>query len=221
MNIVVSCILNFIPLVLIFILVKIFNKDFSVFWGFLALLLGLLAVVPIALMQFLLSKAGFIRQETLVSMLLYDLILNGLVEECFKMLVLFILPAKKLNFKDFFICSVLCGLTLASFENLIYLIAGTEHFGLRIFTSMIIHCCCAALSGVFVYSCKIKKVYFSPFIASFLIHGIYNYFAGYAMNTVFFYFSFLMIVFGLVECRIKFKNFDEKFGENLLVKKSD
>lgn len=216
MTLVLSLVFNFIPLLAVFVCFCLLIKNFKIFSALFACLLGMLAVIPISVVQFFLDKTNLFVNRSLFSIFLNDLILTGLVEETFKMLLLFLIPSKKLELPAFFCCAILCGLSLACFENLIYFIGGTWQIELRIFTAMLIHLSCTALSGLFVYSVKNKKILLSPFIWAVALHGIYNYFAGFKRNTVFFYFSFVVILTALVELRL----FYSKLKARLLEKNS-
>ncbi len=202
MALVLSLIFNFIPLITVFICFCLLIKNFKILPAFLACLLGMLSVIPISVVQFFLNKTNLFVNRSLFSILVNDLILTGLVEETFKMLLLFLIPSKKLELHNFFSCAILCGLSLACFENMIYFIGGTGQIEFRIFTAMLIHLGCTALSGLFVYSIKNHKILISPFIWAVVLHGIYNYFAGFKMNTVFFYFSFAVILAVFAEARL-------------------
>ncbi|MCR5217802.1 PrsW family glutamic-type intramembrane protease [Treponema sp.] len=194
--------LSFFPVIFFCAVLSLSIKEFKPVYGILACVLGLVALIPIEIIQFTInSNVNF----TLASMqlLLKCLLVNGLVEETAKMAVLFALPAKKLNKASFFWCAALSGLALGCYELFIYLVLNL-HFQnalLRFLTAVIIHTACSALSGLFVYSVKAKKFSPFPFICAILFHGIYDYFAGFPKNTVFFYFSFIVIIFALIECR--------------------
>lgn|SRR5574344_168598 len=247
MNIFASVAICFIPLVAFFICVKLLVPQVKISWGLISCLLGLCAVIPIAAIQLFLDKIKFFTTTSLASVLLQALVLNGLIEETIKMLLLFILPAKKIGLSEeprkylpaFFTYALLSGLSVASFESLIYVISGYQNIGLRMATAVVIHTCCAGLSGLFVFSTHLKKmatskttsskkqsapaakskrtakksandtVSLSPrlrviaYIFAVLLHGVYNYFAGF--NTSIKYFSFAVILFALIECRVQYK----------------
>lgn len=224
MTLVFSLIFNFLPLIAVFVCFCLLIKDFKFLTALFACLLGILAIIPISAVQFLLDKTQIFKNNSLLSILINDLILNGLIEESFKMLLLFLIPSKNTKLYNFFAYSIICGLTFACFENLIYFIVmgGTQQIELRIFTSMLIHLTCTALSGIFVYSVKNHKKIFSPYIWAICLHGIYNYFAGFKMNTPFFYFSFVVILTAFVECRLFYKKLNSKLGSaDVKAKNSD
>ena len=79
---------------------------------------------------------------------------------------------------------------------------------LRIFTSDIIHLTCTGLSGLFIWSCRVREddkkggPKFSILITAVLLHGFYDFFAGFTNNLR--WFSAAVILLALVECRIKY-----------------
>lgn len=204
MNIYASIAVCFIPLITVFVCLVLLVDNFQIKWGLLSCLLGLFAVVPIAAIQFGVQHLSFFQVETLDAVLIQALIINGLIEESIKMGLLFVLPAKKMNFIPFFACAFLCGLSVGCFESVIYLISGYENIGLRMITAVVIHTCCAGLSGAFVWSVRSKKVHCMPFIFAVISHGVYNYFAGFPSGIR--YFSVAVILFALIECRVWYKN---------------
>jgi RsiW-degrading membrane proteinase PrsW (M82 family) len=213
MNIFLTVLLNFVPLLLILICLKVFVHEFKFLHGLLVSFLGLLAVFPITFIQAIVIKLQWIPNTSLSAILLNDLLINGLIEETFKMLVLFLLPSKKMSLSQFFLYSLIAGFSLACFENSIYLLEASKLFELRIISSLVIHFTCSALSGLFVYSVKKRVFKISPFLMAVILHGIYNYFAGFKTNTVFFYFSFVVILVSLVQCRTKYNLLREKIEE--------
>jgi RsiW-degrading membrane proteinase PrsW (M82 family) len=204
MNIYASIAICFIPLAAVFICFVLLVPGFKTRWGLLACLFGLLAVIPIATLQFGIEKINLIEATSLGIVLLEALVLNGLIEESLKMGLLFVLPSKDIVLSAFFSYAILSGLSVGCFESVIYLISGYENIGLRMITAVIIHASCTGLGGLFVYSIRNKKVHVMPFIYAVLFHGIYNYFAGF--NTGIKYFSFAVILFALIECRIWYRN---------------
>ena len=204
MNVVAIVAICFIPLAAFFVCVALLAKKFSVLRGLVSCALGLLAVIPIAVIQFFVGKSSFFAGQTLPVMLISALIVNGLIEESIKMAVLFLLPAKKMDLSEFFLCSLIASLTIASFENLVYLVGGLEHFELRLFTAVLIHVTCGGLSGLFVYTARMKKPLLFPFVLAILFHGVYDYFAMFPLTTPFFYFSIVAILFSVVECKLRY-----------------
>lgn len=89
---------------------------------------------------------------------------------------------------------------------MVYLISGIEHLEIRMLTAVIIHAACAGLSGLFVYSIKNGSTKVLSFILAILLHGIYNYFAGFKMDSFFFWFSLVVVLVSIVECRIRYRS---------------
>lgn len=204
-SMIMFCTLCFIPLIAVFICLRIAVQGFKISHGFLACLSGLASVIPIAAMQFFTAKSGFLSQGSLPAMLVEALVLNGVIEECLKMAGLFMLPVKKMELREFFSCSLLAGLTVASFEALVYLVSGTQSILLRLFTAGCIHTACAGLCGLFVYSARRAKTRWLPLFFAVVFHGLYDYFAMFPSGSVFFYFSFAVILFSVVECVLRYK----------------
>ncbi len=197
----------FIPLLAFFICLKILVKDFKAMTGLAAVLFGLLAVIPIAAIQFLISDNSVFTAASLGALLLQAVLFNGLIEESIKMAFMFILPSKKTSLTSFFGYSLLLGLSLGCFETVIYLISGFYRIELRILTAAIIHTCCSGLSGLFVYTIKkhISPKQIMAFIIAVLLHGIYNYLAGFPKQSFIHYFSIPVIICAIVECRIHYR----------------
>ena len=131
--------------------------------------------------------------------------MNGVVEETIKMAVFFLFPSKKMSMKVFFACAVLSGLSLGCFETLIYIASGIKNLELRLLTAVVIHSCCAGLSGLFVFNLKNGSLKIYPFVLAVFLHGIYNYFAGFKMDSMFFWFSLVVVLVAVVECRIRYR----------------
>ena len=104
------------------------------------------------------------------------------------------------------LCAVLSGFTLGCFETIVYSLAGTGTAPLRMVTSVIVHGSCAALSGLFVFSCRHKSPRAFSYIFAVILHGVYNYFAGFDMSSPFFYMSFAVIAIAVIECRTRYIN---------------
>ena len=97
--------------------------------------------------------------------------------------------------------SLLAGFSVGCFESLLYTVSGISSIGIRLFTAVILHSFCAGLSGIFIYSLKHKCLQVMPFIFAVLFHGIYAYFVSLDSSSFFSYFSFLVILISIVECR--------------------
>ncbi|WP_407397958.1 PrsW family glutamic-type intramembrane protease [Treponema sp.] len=199
-----SVLICILPLLAVFACMLILVKEFKFLSGVFSILLGLFAVVPIAAIQFTIDYYHLVSANSLSQVLLKSLLINGVVEETIKMLLLFTL-SKKHNLSSFFACALLSGLALGCFESLVYLVSGIQNIGLRMLTAVVIHTTCAGLSGLFVYSIKNESTKVLSFVLAVLLHGIYNYFAGFKMDSFFFWFSLVVVLVALVECRIRYR----------------
>ena len=206
MNVVAVIVLCMIPLVAAFLCTALLMKSFKVMHGLLACLLGAFVVIPVSLIQFFLGRTEYFTSGTLISLLLQTVLLNGIIEEVFKMSVLFLIPAKNVQLKEFLAYSVLSALTLACVETLIYLVGGSHAFELRLLTAVVIHVCCGFLCGLFVYTVRHASTKFAPFVFAMLLHGIYDYFAMFPLKSPFFYFSIAVILVAIVECRVRYRS---------------
>ncbi|MBQ9237783.1 MAG: PrsW family intramembrane metalloprotease [Treponema sp.] len=216
MNIHIVISLCFVPLVACCLICRCVLKQ-NLLILLRAVLLGLLAIVPIMFIQFYLHQ--------LISMLFFPahqhleylsraLIVNGLIEETIKMAVLFLLPAKRMPLKLFFCCALICGLSLACFESVIYFLNSlqvTEMNGvhpfyrqilLRMFTANIIHLCCTGLCGLCVWALRHHTQAASAFLFAVIAHGYYNFFLLYTVSLR--YFAIAAILFAAVECRVQY-----------------
>ena len=131
--------------------------------------------------------------------------------------MLFLLPLtkNKTEIKDFLLIALMLGLSLGCFETAVYYfdhlnMATTKGASLlygqifvRIFTADIIHIACSILNGLFVYSIKSNKKKVSILVMSILIHGIYDFFAGFQGG--FKIFSIFVVLLAIIECRVKYK----------------
>ncbi len=198
----------FLPLIVFISCIALLVKDFKIWRALLASLLGMLTVLPIAALQSAINGTKLLNMNSLFGILLSAIVLNGLVEECVKAALLFILPllkdGEKKAKRDFFLCALTAGLSLGCLESFIYLIAGTQRIGLRMVTAVVIHTLCSGLGGLFVYSAKTKDLHLLPLFLAVLTHGIYNYFAGFGEGTYYFYISFVAILFAAIECRVRY-----------------
>ena len=188
--------LSFIPLVAVFLCLALLVKDFKKTVGILACLLGLLAFIPI--MGIDLVKDKYIDGSQFSQLVKF--LGLALVEEGVKMLLLFILPSKKVRQGAFFSYSVLSGMTLGCFETLLYI--AVLHAKLR-WPAIAVHAICSGLSGIFVYSIKKKNILITPFIFAVLFHGVYNYFADFSDFRH--YFAYVVILIAAVECKLRYE----------------
>lgn len=213
-------ILCFIPLLIAFLLFTLVFK-LKISHQLFAILLGLVIVFPISVIQYIVPTSNFSPNMPILGTMLKSLLIYGLIEELFKTLALFpTLSSKVAKEKStplqLLLLSFLLGLSIGCFESLVYLFdrlqiannKGAEllyhHIFLRIITSDLIHMTCAGLCGLFVISKRFNngKSKISYLFLAIILHGIYDFFAGFQNNLRFF--SFLVILLSIVECRIKF-----------------
>jgi len=179
-----------------------------------AILLGLLAVFPISIIQYVLPPFDLIFQNPVLKILIKSILIYGLIEELVKLIFLFPIPYKNLSELDFLLLTFLMGLTLGCFESVVYFL---DHLQLavsrgatlllsqiftRIFTSDMIHMSCTGLCGLFLFSCRNKPSKVSVFLTAVILHGVYDFFAGFQNNLR--YFSFVVIILAFIECRNKY-----------------
>ena len=206
-------ILCFLPLI-IALVVFTFGFKLNFFHQIVAVLIGLLTVIPISFIQFFLPDIPFLLQFPLWNTLFKSLVIYGFVEELIKMLMTVLLPHKKSSTLQFLFLAFLMGISLGCFESVVYFLDHLQKANakgaqllysqifMRIFTSDIIHLTCAGLGGLFVVSCRQKKVKVSIFVFSVILHGFYDFFAGFA--NFFRFFSIIVILLAIAECRIKY-----------------
>lgn len=211
-------ILCFLPLIVALVIFT-FGFKLNFFHQIVAVLIGLLTVIPISFIQFFLPDIPFLLQFPLWHTLFKSLVIYGFVEELIKMLMTVLLPHKKSSTLQFLFLAFLMGISLCCFESVVYFFDHLQKANakgaqllysqifMRIFTSDIIHLTCAGLGGLFVVSCRQKKVKVSIFVFSVILHGFYDFFAGFA--NFFKYFSFIVILLAIVECRIKYLSLKE------------
>ena len=206
-------ILCFVPLV---VAVLVFALSFKIKVGhqLIAVLLWLAAVLPISFIQYFLPDLPFLTGVPLVKTLLKSLILYGLVEELIKMLLAIPLPHKEYSELDFLLLAFVMGLALGCFESVVYYFdhlqkasaRGAELlYGLiaaRIFSSDVIHMCCMGLSGLYIFSKRQRNPKFSYFVLAVIIHGVYDFFAGFSNGLR--WFSIAVVLLAAIECRIKY-----------------
>ncbi|MCQ2592745.1 MAG: PrsW family glutamic-type intramembrane protease [Treponema sp.] len=183
---------------------------------FLAILYGLLSIIPSAFIQYLIPAKALIPSYPILESLLRSLLLYGFLEEAFKTLFILPLPKKNYSAKQFLCLSFMAGLSFCCFESVVYFLDFLQNalrqnahlmYGslfLRFFTSDIIHTVCAGLGGLFIYSCFIKTPKPSILIMAILLHGVYDFFAGFTNNLRWFY--IVVLILAILECRIKYKS---------------
>lgn len=209
MNVYAPIILCFVPFVTIFVLFAILLPGFSAVKGLVASLAGLLALIPITIVQFAVPGMRLFGRSGAVSIILYSIVFLGLVEECFKALLLFIVGAKEEKLSHWFCYSLLAGLIFGSFESVIYFLLDMQNIGhgvtlnliyLRMITAVLVHTLCAGLGGFTVYYCKNLRWNVWPLLNAVLIHGLYDYFVSFDTNVKFF--CVIVILSAAIKCRV-------------------
>jgi RsiW-degrading membrane proteinase PrsW (M82 family) len=217
--------LCFVPLILAIVFFSTCFK-LKITHQLIAVLLGLAAVLPISFIQYFMPSIPGLPISPVVSALLKSLLLYGLVEEAIKTLALLPLPHKIYDEEgatdpaagrlNFLLLAFTAGLSLGCFESVVYYfdhlqIANSRgatllygQIAVRIFTSDIIHMMCTGLCGLFVYSCRSKTCRLSCLIAAVLLHGIYDFFAGFSGGLR--WFSVAVVLMAIAECRIKYNS---------------
>ncbi len=197
--------LCFIPLITMLAIFTVTVREYLLTRGLFACFLGIVAVVPIAALQFVLSKTGLFSTKNLLSVLVSSVIFCGVIEEAVKTGFLFLVPLHWTDKKIFFMYAVTAGFALGCFETFIYLVSGHDQLGLRLFTAVLLHTFCAGLDGFVVYSIKDKRTCLWPIVFPVILHGVYDFFAGFREIPVFFYLSLAAVLFAAIECRIRYK----------------
>ena len=219
-------ILCFVPLLFAFCLFTFVFK-LKISHQLLAILLGLAIVFPISVIQYVVPTTNIFQNMPIVGTMLKSLIIYGLIEELFKTIVLVpVLSTKSIKEEysalQLLFLSFLLGLSLACFESLVYLFDRLQIANnrgaqvlyylvfLRIFTTDLIHMACAGLCGLFVISkwYNNNKSKISYLFLAILLHGIYDFFAGFQNNLK--YFSYFVVLLALIECRVKYTALTKK-----------
>ena len=207
--------LCFLPIIICFVIYTFLLK-IRVTDQLIAVLLGLIAVFPISLIQYFLPAFSFFEHNPVLQTLLKSIIIYGFTEELVKILFLIPIPHKKLSESDFLFLAFFMGLTLGCFESAVYFLDHLQmaasrgaqlllsQIFVRIFTSDLIHMSCTGLCGLFLFSCRNKPVSISVFILAVILHGIYDFFAGFQNDLK--YFSIAVIILAFIECRNKYES---------------
>ncbi len=217
--------LCFVPLILAVCLFT-FGFKLKITHQLIAVLLGLVAVLPISFIQYFLPELPGAGINPVLHTLLKSLLLYGLIEELFKALILILLPHKlydketseepAIGLRNFLFLAFTTGLALGCFESVVYYfdhlqIANSRHatllygqIAVRIFTSDIIHMMCTGLCGLFIYSCRNKPSHVSFLVVAVLLHGIYDFFAGFSSTSNIRWFSVAVVLMAIIECRVKY-----------------
>lgn len=219
-------ILCFIPLLFAFWIFTFVYK-LKISHQIVAMLMGLLIVFPISVIQYLVPPTNFIPTVPIVGTLLKSLFIYGFIEELFKSFALIPAISTKSKLENYsplqiLFLSFLLGLSLGCFESLVYLFDRLQIANnrgaqvlyhlvfLRIFTTDLIHMTCAGLCGLFIISKQYNngKLKISYFVLAILLHGIYDFFAGFQNNLK--YFSYFVVLLALIECRVKYTALTKK-----------
>ena len=217
MNVYAPIILCFVPFVTMFALFTILVPKISVVKELVASLAGLLALIPITLAQFLIPGMRLFGQSSAGGILLYSIVFLGLVEECFKALLLFIVGAKEEKLSCWFCYSLLAGMIFGCFESVIYFFLNIQTIGhgvtlnliyLRMFTAVLVHTLCAGLGGFTVYYFKNIRRNVWPLLNAVLIHGLYDYFVSF--DTYVKFFCIIVILSAAIKCRVCFLQIAEE-----------
>ena len=211
--------LSFVPLVFFLVLFCLAVPGFKVRYGLGATLVGLFSLIPIVILQYLVLKMPVFSKDTLLSVLITVMVFNGLVEEMVKMFSLLLLPHKKMGIGVFLAMSLISGLALGCFETVIYLFSGYQNIQIRSLTAVAMHSLCGGLSGIYVWTWRDpvekapgKKVpLVMPFVLAVVLHGVYNFFAGFSGG--FWWFSVVAILMAALECRIWYRKAAGMDGE--------
>lgn len=201
MNLFASIGICLVPLLLFCVVSLLCVKKLSPLHLLFALLLGLIAIIPVTLVQYFLMKLPIFTAQNLLSVFVITFVFNGLIEESLKMTTEFFLPFKKMTLGSFVVCGFLIGCAFGTFENIVYLVSGAKNISVRFFTSLILHSCCSGLSAIYVWSFKNKEPKIFCFILAVLLHGLYNFFAG---SEKFWWFSIITIIYAAVRLKFSF-----------------
>lgn len=216
-------VLCFLPL-LAGLLIFSFGFKLKITHQLLAVLLGLIAVLPISIIQYFFPSIPILSNYPAAHALIKSLILYGFIEELFKLLLLFPLPKKDYSIFSFLMLSFIMGLSLGCFESAVYFFDHLQKatsrgaqllyspIFLRIFTSDMIHMFCTGLCGLCMYSIKQGKIRISFFFWAVAIHGLYDFFAGF--NNYLRFFSIAVILLSLAECRIGYTKLKESLEKD-------
>lgn len=206
-------ILCFVPLILCFLIFAIGFK-MKVSHLLVAILFGLIAVLPISFIQYFIPSLPIFLNQPVLHALIRSLLLYGLIEEVIKTVLLLPVPHKEYSELNFLLLSFIMGLALGCFESVVYYFDHLQiatfrgakllygQIAMRIVTSDLIHMTCTGLCGLFVFSCRNKPRSISPLVMAILLHGVFDFFAGFQNGLK--YFEFAVVLLAMVECRIKY-----------------
>lgn len=196
-------ILCYIPLILVSVILGIKNKNIKWYSFVLVIISGMIAVVPTVLIQMLIPSFNE-STKTLLDVLLSSLIIASIEELC-KSLSLFCISVKKHSIKEFFILSIISGLSFGSFELIVYLLTGTMNIGVRIITAVVLHAICTGTASFFIWFIRQKKVHITFILTPIFLHAIYNFFAS--LPGKFWWFSIIVVLYGIFQCNVFYQMF--------------
>lgn len=220
MNTLAPIVLCFVPFVTMFALFAILIPGISVAKEIAASVAGLLALIPITIVQFAIPGMRLFGQSSAGGILLYSILFLGLVEECFKALSLFIAGGKGEKHSSWLCYSFLAGMIFGSFESVIYFLLAIQNIGhgvtlnliyLRMFTAVLVHTLCAGLGGWTVYYFKNIRGNFWPLLNAVLLHGLYDYFVSF--DSAMKFFSAIVILSAALQCRVYYLRAREDLQE--------
>lgn len=225
MMLVLPILVCFVPLILLFCILC-FGFKLKATHLLVSLLAGLICVLPVSVIQYFAGMAPFFTNQNLLSVLLKSLVLYGLIEELCKLIMILFIPGTKntntSGARDFLLLSFFFGLSLGCFESVIYFLdhlqKSTSIGGellyrpvfVRMFTSDLLHLFTAGLIGLYMFEKRRPEGegHFFLVILAVLIHGVYDFFAGFSNS--FSYFSLAVILFAAIECRVKYTLYNSK-----------
>jgi len=144
-NWIVCALICFIPLIALFLVMLLLVKGFSWWKGLICVLIGFVSVAPIVFFQNLFQEYDFISAKSTGAVLLSALLLNGLIEELTKTILLCAAPIPVKSPFGAFVRGLLSGMALGCIEVFIYLVTGSESQLLRLASLWGIHVSCAVL----------------------------------------------------------------------------
>lgn len=212
---ILGLILCFVPLFAAF-LIFTFGYKLKFSHQLFACILGLIAVLPISFLQYFIPELPSFEPSPVLRTLIKSLFLYGFIEEIIKMAACLPLPKKEHTQLEFLFLSFVMGISLGCFESAVYFFDHLQmannrgaqllygQIAVRIFTSDIIHMMCTGICAMFIWSCYKKNMKISFLIVAILLHGIYDFFAGFSNGLR--WFSLIVVLMSIAECRIKYSS---------------
>jgi RsiW-degrading membrane proteinase PrsW (M82 family) len=218
LQVILPIILCFVPVIIAALI--IYRFEIKVLHILTAIIIGLVAILPISLIQYFINTQRIFHNIMTTPILYYlvsSLIVYGFIEETFKSGFAALVPHKNYSILQQTLLIGLMGLSLAGFENVVYFmdlfqkasnkgaqLIYTQIFA-RFFTADIIHFTCTAICGMFIISLRDKnlRTRWGFFLTAFLLHGAYDFFACFQNNLK--WFQIPVILLAIVETRIKYK----------------